>query len=416
MKSTKLKNGVKIIYDNVNTINTVALGIFFGIGSKNEEKEKHGITHFIEHMLFKSNLYYKNKSAVTEIEKKGAIVNAFTTKEYTCIYTKALKTEIKLIVDILYKMSFSPVFNNEEIEIEKKVVLNEILKNKENNYNLVHENIFKIALGKHPLARNILGDEESINKFNSEILFDYYQKRFSEAPIVVSLSGNIDDELKQTVEELFSCIPSRMEKYKGIEEIVSFSKEEKIVKKNDILQNHLCLGYRINSYEDPKIFPLMVFNHILGEGQMSFLSRYMREKMGMVYSIGSTTYLYKEGGVLTVNIASSSSNDINFIKNTLINLLESSYLKELSSDLVSIAKYQIKSRLVFALENSMSRMLDFGKNAILDIDSGNNASSINYSDINEVIKSIDNVIIEEVEGICNDFLMTKPSISIITDK
>src|SRR5699024_8302851 len=147
----------------------------------------------IEHMLFKSNNQYVHQDPIEELENRGAIVNGFTTKEYFCIHAKSLKEEVGGVLDILYEMVFSPSIEEKEIELEKKVVFNEILKNNENKFVTVNENLIKEIFKGHPLSELIIGTWEDIQQFHHKQLKKYHKWMIENSDIVVSLSGNIDE-------------------------------------------------------------------------------------------------------------------------------------------------------------------------------------------------------------------------------
>jgi predicted Zn-dependent peptidase len=413
MESILLQNGVKIIYDSIETVDTVAVGIFINVGSKHEKIEDAGITHFIEHMILRSNQYFKDKEAIEIIENLGGIVNAFTTKEYMCLYSKSLKENTRQVVEILFKMLFYPIFKVEEIQIEQKVVLNEINRYKENKYELAHQQLLEIMFGEHPLARNILGEINTLNHFTKEKIEQYFNEVFIKKKIVVSLSGNITSELKEYIEELFQSLEPRAENNIHLEDLTIRFGEKIISNQDRVLQHYLCIGFPTYSYKNPKFFASILFNHILGAGNNSTLLKYLRNEFGLVYSAGSTQYIYREGGVLTINISSSVMNDIHYIQEVVMDLLNSRY--ELSLDSLFIAKHQLKSKMIFALESSTTRMLDYGKNAILDLDNSE-ILPINYNDINRNIEIIDKLTVEEVKNIHMEIKNTAPSISIVTTK
>lgn len=415
MKNLILKNGIRVICDHLETVETTTLGIFIGSGSKKEEEHEHGITHFIEHMLFKSNAFYNKNEGLELIENTGALVNGFTTKEYMCIYSKSLKKEAISILNVLYKMMTSPTFLEEEIEIEKKVISNEIARSNDNKYNIVHENMMKLLYPSQNISKNILGTYESINSFNRERLSSFYSNILETSDIVISLSGHIEPKLIKEVEILFESFTPRKEALNSVKKAIPDCGKEIGVELNNSQQNYLSLGYPTDTYYSSNLSSIMVFNQLLGGGRTSFLNRNIRDKLGMVYSSGSTVYTFQEGGIFSINISSSVNNDIFQIKELILNMVSNDLAKEIVDEKIAIAKSQLKSKLLFGLENSTSRMLEFGKNAILNLDN-KLFSSINHNDIKEVVKLLDSVNANKVKTLYEGFLNVPPTASVITCK
>lgn len=418
MITTQLKNDIKIVSDKIDNLDTVSLGIFIGTGSKNENAQEQGITHFIEHMLFKSNSFYKNNDATEEIAKKGGIVNGFTTKEYMCIYTKSLKEEISSILNVLFKMISTPSFYKNEIEIEKKVIFNEIERNRDNKYNLVHENLLRNFYKDHSLARGILGTWDSIKEFNRETLLSYYSKIISNSQIVVSVSGNFEENLLEQITSLFESLSSRRQSLNRLNETEHIKPNvglDTSITFKDINQHHLCLGYPTLTYNSPELSSLMVYNQLLGVGNTSFLAKNIRDLRGVAYSIGSIPFLYQESGLLTINVASHIKNDIHWLKDMLLKLLKNDFKNQMNLEQISVAKTKFKSNILFSLENSISRMLEFGKKSILNIHINSNEGSLS-SGADQVIENIESVTVEKVLNIHDRLLSAPPTFSVITNK
>lgn len=410
MKINTLKNGIKIVSDKIDWVDTVSLGIFIKNGSKNEKDGERGITHFIEHMLFKSNNQYNQQELMEELENRGAAVNGFTTKEFFCVHAKSLKEEIGGILDILYEMVFSPSIEEREVELEKKVILNEILRNKENQFATVNENLIKVIFKGHPLSEQIIGNWEDIQQFNHKQLKQYHKMIVESSDIVVSLTGNIDKQLLEKVRTKFQDVP-RLNNGLLLESqslTPNIGKEIYITQPN-VHQHYLSIGFPTPTYDDSKLLSLIIYNHLLGAGRSSYLNKTFRESLGLAYSVGSTIYLYKEKGVLALSISTDIQNSIQDIKSQMLDLMQNDLARKINNHKIDIVKNKIKSNIVYSLENCSTRMLEFGKNVILKIDKTPNG----FTHVDELMKRVDKVTAKDIIDLHEEIINYPPTISII---
>ena len=199
-----LDNGVRIIIEKIPTVRSVALGIWVGTGSRHEEPENNGISHFIEHMLFKGTSSRSAKEIAESFDQIGGHVNAFTSKEYTCYYARVLDEHAPLALDVLADMFFHSSFDEDEIKKERKVVIEEIKMYDDTPDDLVHDLIAKASFQNNSLGYSILGSEEVLNTFTRDKLLDYVERRYTPSNIVITAAGNVSDTLLASIKEHFS--------------------------------------------------------------------------------------------------------------------------------------------------------------------------------------------------------------------
>ncbi|MDQ0157457.1 M16 family metallopeptidase [Robertmurraya andreesenii] len=260
-----------------------------------------------------------------------------------------------------------------------------------------------------------MGTWDSISSFDNTILSRYHTKMLQSSDIVVAISGHIDKELILFIENLFGTISRDIRLQEPLENLVPQVGAEIIIEDKDVKQNYLCVGFPTFSYNHPQLLSLMLFNQLLGGGRTSFLAKNIRESLGAVYSLSSSTYLYKEGGLLSINVASSSKNNIFQLKNIILELLRKELKKEITTEQVSITKSQLKSKMLYSLENCTSRMLEFGKNTLLNIGSENTVN-IDFNNTDSIIQSIENTSREDILDVYEELLGFSPTISLITNE
>ena len=218
IKKYTCKNGVRIILEEMPILRSVAIGIWVKTGSRNESPEINGISHFIEHMFFKGTKSRSAKEIAESFDRIGGQVNAFTSKEYTCFYAKVLDTHASYALEVLSDMFFNSVFDEKELEKERKVVLEEIKMYEDTPDDIVHDLLSKAIYENHPLGYPILGTEETLQSFTNDMLKQYIHSTYTPENVVISVAGNITDSFIQEIEEWLDC----RQLYGGIAQIKVF--------------------------------------------------------------------------------------------------------------------------------------------------------------------------------------------------
>lgn len=353
-----LSNGLKIICESIPYVHSVSIGIWVGTGSRYEDPKYNGISHFIEHMLFKGTSRRTTKEIAEAIDAVGGQLNAFTTKEYTCYYAKVLDEYFHLGIDLLADMFTNSLFAPEEIEKEKLVVLEEIKSFEDSPDELVHDLLAAAVLKEHPLGRPILGTPEAIARIDRQVIMEYLLQHYTPDNIVIAAAGNLQiDQIITEVEKSFSKLQGKFESQLPPLPIYS---PEIILKPKDTEQVHLCLGTRGVHRKNEDKYAVFVLDSILGGSVSSRLFQELREERGLVYVTGSNHSAFRDTGIFSIYAGTSLKNYdevVRLIKHEIKRLCS-----ETISDLeLKRAKEQLKGNLLLSLESTSNRMSRLAK-------------------------------------------------------
>lgn len=386
-----LDNGIKIVSENISFVRSISFGIWVKVGSQNEDLNINGISHFIEHMIFKGTDKRSAKDIAEQMDEIGGQINAFTTKQMTCFYFKILDKNFDKALEIMADMFLNSSFSDEEIEREKQVVIEEINMYEDTPEELVFELMHQKVFDGSSLAWPILGSIDNVKSFSHEKLKNYYKKNYFGENIIISVAGNFETrEMLEKIKKYFGGIKNNRAEKKNLD--VKY-KNDFVIKKKDIEQVHICLGFPGVKNLVEKIYVLAVFNNIFGGGMSSRLYQKIREENGLAYSVFSYNYSYEKVGLFNIyaGINPSKVEDclkfiIHEIKNLDINLISQ---KELAK-----SKEQLKASYLLNLESSSSRMNSLGRymvfyNKILTSEEIiDEIDKINLDDIYNLIKEI----------------------------
>ncbi|WP_078547035.1 M16 family metallopeptidase [Litchfieldia alkalitelluris] len=361
IKKYTCQNGVRVVLENIPTVRSVAIGVWIGTGSRNEDERNNGVSHFLEHMFFKGTTSLSAREIAESFDSIGGQVNAFTSKEYTCYYAKVLDEHSKFALETLSDMFFNSTFVSEELEKEKNVVLEEIKMYEDTPDDIVHDLLSKASYKNHPLGYPILGSEETLNTFNSDLLRQYMNEYYTPDNVVVSVAGNIDESFINEVEKLFGSYETGHSKK---EYITPDFYSEKIAKKKDTEQAHLCIGYNGLQIGDKDIYNLIVLNNILGGSMSSRLFQEVREQRGLAYSVFSYHSSFQDNGLLTI-YGGTGANQLDTLFDTIQDTLSQLKKEGITPKELKNSKEQMKGSLMLSLESTNSRMSRNGKNELL---------------------------------------------------
>ncbi|MBN1038203.1 MULTISPECIES: pitrilysin family protein [unclassified Clostridium] len=384
-----LDNGLRVITEKIDHLNSVSVGIMIQNGSRNESEEVNGISHFIEHMFFKGTKKRSAKQIVEEIENVGGQINAFTSKETTCYYIKALNTHLDLSLDVLSDMILNSNFDEEEIEKEKGVVIEEINMSQDSPEDVLDDEHSKAVFRENPLSYPILGTIPKIKSFNRKKILNFISEKYTPYNSVISVCGKFDEnELKKLIEDCFGSWKSK-KKY-----IPEYNKpkihcESGYVNK-EIEQLHISLGLKGLPYRDRNSYPLVLLNNVLGGGASSILFQKVREELGLCYTICS--YLQPFQGIGTINIYTGLSKNYAHKALEVINreVIEFSN-KGITKNQLEISKEKIKATYILGLESTSSRMFANAKSYLFtnevftEEDVIRKIDDINQNDIQNVL-------------------------------
>ncbi|WP_243289829.1 pitrilysin family protein [Bacillus sp. FJAT-47783] len=401
IKKYTCSNGVRIVLESIPTVRSVAIGVWIGTGSRNENEQNNGISHFLEHMFFKGTKTRSAREIAESFDSIGGQVNAFTSKEYTCYYAKVLDEHANFALDVLADMFFNSTFDEEELKKEKNVVLEEIKMYEDAPDDIVHDLLSKAVYGNHPLGYPILGTEETLQTFTGDTLRDYMNNYYTPDNVVISVAGNIDEPFIRDIEKYFGTYQTGHEKKEYVAPIFL---DQKLARKKDTEQAHLCIGFNGIQIGSEDIYSLIVLNNILGGSMSSRLFQEVREERGLAYSVFSYHSSYQDNGMLTI-YGGTGSNQLDVLYETIhytLNSLKNNGITE--KELVN-SKEQIKGNLMLSLESTNSRMSRNGKNELL---------LRSHRSLDEIVQLINNVNFDSVHRMIQQTFTDHFAISLIS--
>lgn len=391
MKLLTLENSLRIILDKKDDLRSATLGVWVAAGSRYEEKKESGISHFIEHMVFKGTEKRSAFEIAEGMDAIGAQVNAYTTKEYTFFYTKALDYQLLNAADILLDMIKNPRFDKEDIETEKGVIAEEIAMCEDDPSDVCYEINESAIFENTNLSGTILGTKESIYSFVPDDFKRYMKKFYVPERMVVGVSGNFDEkEILQKISEYFGNDASTDFELK--EEKTQFKKSFTL-KERSFEQTHLMLSFDGVGIEDKELYALQVCMFILGNGSSSRLNQRIREQLGLVYEISSWLGRYLGGGYIAVYMSLSPQSEEKALFETC------KIIRELSSTLtekeLSTAKEKLTASLIMSREQPQSKLSYFGYCQLL---------LSKFIEDDSIIESIKGVTLDEVKAAAEKYL------------
>lgn len=387
-----LDNGLRIVTEHIPYVKSVSIGIWIEAGSRKENEQNNGVSHFIEHMLFKGTKNRSAKDIAETIDNIGGQINAFTSKECTCYYARVLDNHIDVAIDVLSDMLFNSLFDEEDILKEKSVIFEEIKMYEDSPEDLVHDLLSQTIFDGNPLSLPILGSEETLDKIARTNIIDYYEQFYTPANTVISIAGNFDFNVTlELIKKYFS-------KWKPKQKIVE--KYNKPIlhhnissKKKDIEQLHFCIGTEGVPQGQNDLYALLILNNIFGGSMSSRLFQDIREDRGLVYSIYSYPSSYKDIGIFTIYAALNPNYFMDVIGIIMenINKIKKEYLSE---DEIYKSKEQLKGNYILGLESTSSRMTSMGKSELLlgkTISPQEIASKIDSIELRDIINVVNKI-------------------------
>ena len=359
LRRTVLPNGLIVLTERMEHLRSVAMGVWIKSGSRCEAPETNGISHFVEHMLFKGTRSRSSLNIAREMDSIGGNLDAFTGKETICFNVKSLADHVPIALDVLADLVLNPVFASTEIERERGVILEEIKIDEDNPDVLVHELFTQNFWKDHPLGKPILGTTKTVAGLDQQKLFDYHTGRFRGGNMVFSAAGNLEhDEFVAAVAEKFTALPPG----EAVQEMQTPLASARILLRNKkaLEQVQLCMGVPAPPITDDNRFATLILNTVLGSGMSSRLFQTIREERGMAYAIYSDLSPYSDTGSLCVYAGTSVNKVLEVID---LVLAEFRNLKEvpLGDEELTRAKDQLKGNILMGLESSNSRMANLAR-------------------------------------------------------
>ena len=359
---TTLENGIRVITETVNHVQFMSMGFWVGVGSRYENEQQWGITHFIEHMLFKGTDKRTAEQISGAVDAVGGQLNAFTSKENTCYYIKTLTEDFPLAVDVLSDMFLNSRFDNEEIAKEREVIIEEIKMYEDTPDDQVHDLMSANLWPEHPLGRAILGTEESIAAFNHDMLKDYMKQYYTGSNIVVSVVGNIShNQVVEAIREVLGGIPKgEPNQYM----IADRAKPGVNCYYKEIAQSQICVAMPGVAKEDDRLFPLSILNTYLGGGMSARLVKKIREEEGLAYSVYSYNGSYTDTGAFVISVGTRPENCQRVI-DIILEELDDVRQNGITQEELDKSFSQLKGSLYMGLETVNSRMNKLGRSMLI---------------------------------------------------
>ena len=397
-----LSNGLRVVAEYIPHFPSVSVGLWIGAGSMYETKEESGLSHFVEHMLFKSTENRTTREIAVEMDALGGQVNAFTSKECTCYYAKVIAEHLERAMSLLSDLLLHAKMDEEEFEKERGVILEEIAMGEDTPEDLVYDLLAEAYFGEHPLARPILGTHDQIASVSRQALIDFRKKHYRPDNTVLAIAGQFDLEQFKAMAEKYLGSWQAQGETKMPEAVHGCSGDVKR-KKKDIEQVHICLSYPGVSQEDDDLYPLTVMNNLFGGGMSSRLFQHIREEMGAAYSVYSYPSTYANCGTLSIYAGTSPE-----LAQEVIDALHSEIKKLMDGGVTdeefAMAKDQLKVSYMLGLESSSSRMSSIGRSKLMR----------GYAvDPDDVVKKIEAVTKADVERVIRRVLTQKCAASLV---
>jgi predicted Zn-dependent peptidase len=392
-KKTVLDNGIRVVSESFPHVRSISIGVWTNVGSRDESESQNGISHFLEHMVFKGTKKRNVREIAQSLESLGGYLNAFTTKEQTCFYARVLDANLPQAMDVLADLLLNATFRSEELEKERLVVIEELRNSEDDPEDIIHDYFEKALFPSHALGFPIIGTEANLRSFQRHDLREHLVKKYLPSRIVVAAAGNVDHhELVRLTRRYFQRLRlegTQQKRSPGpLRTIVPMSREFP----RPIKQAHVCLGTIAYSLKHRDRYPLVVLNALLGEGMSSRLYQTIRERYGYAYSVYSFVNLLSDTGIFGGYIGTDRKN----IKSALD--LFHGELAKLRTRTVSKAeiertKSQIKGSMMLGLENMSSRMMRLGSSELYFKE---------YQSLDEIMKRVDEVTPGALKRVAND--------------
>jgi len=360
-RKTVLDNGIHVITEKMPHVRSVTIGCWVGVGARDEPQELSGISHFIEHLLFKGTAARTARQIAEIFDSMGGELNAFSAKEYTCYYAKVLDSDLDRAVELISDMLFNPLLDPKDIDAERKVILEEISMHEDTPDDIVHDLFASCLWESHPLGQSVLGHLNVIKALGRAEIESFYRKHYLPANIVVAAAGNLEHERLVGLVERYGREGGgeRTERHRILPDVRSHV----AVYNRSTEQAHIVIGTEGLPRNHPDRFAFAVIDNILGGGMSSRLFQKIREEKALAYSVFSYHSMFTETGLLAIYAGTSPSNAgevVDLIRDEIGGMLE----KGISESELERAKGHIKGNLVLGLEDSSGRMTRLGKSEL----------------------------------------------------
>ncbi len=390
-----LSNGLCVITEEMQHIRSVSIGIWVKTGSRDEDKQWNGISHFVEHMVFKGTQHRSAEEIAKQVDSIGGNLDAFTAKECTSFSIKVLDEHLPIAMDVLSDLVLNPVFDEQDIGRERGVILEEIKMDEDNPDYLVHEIFTQNFWKDHPLGRPILGTRDTVRRFERPPVLDFYNQRFSPGNVIITAAGYLKHEhFVELVNKYFNAMKPVSNGFHSAPPTIV----PRIILRNkkSLEQVQICVGVPSYPITHEKRHSSYILNTLLGGGMSSRLFQNIRERQGLAYAIYSDLNPYRDTGCLSVYAGTSKTSATKVVECIV------SEFRKLKSEMVSPeelrrAKDQLKGSLMLSLESSTARMSNLARQEMY---------FDHFYGLDELIQKIESVTAEELQTLANTFFQT----------
>lgn len=392
VNKSRLDNGLRIVTEHIESVKSVSVGIWVKTGGRNETEKQAGITHFLEHMLFKGTETRSSFDIALSMESVGGYLNAFTSSEYTCYYARCVNTQLDKALDVLSDMVLHPSFPDEEVQKEKKVVIEEMKMYRDSPDDYLFEEFNAKIFEGHELGRPVLGYEDTVSKFSRQDLYDYMEDRYYPGNLLISVAGNVDhSRVVEIVKSYFDNLKFKEEREEP-QPLPEFKNEDVHLTK-PIEQTHFIYGRRALNFDHKDKYLLLMANTVLGGGMSSRLHQNVREKYGYCYSIQTFNQSYTDTGLWGIYVGT----DKDYVDH--VRELIKTELRKMQEELVpekelAEAKAQLKGKLLLSQESTSNRMTRLAKSELY---------FGRFVTLDELVENIDSVTSKQIQEFVQNF-------------
>ncbi|MDX9789593.1 MAG: pitrilysin family protein [Candidatus Kapaibacterium sp.] len=380
INSDKIGNNIHVLTEEIPSSETYALGFFYETGSRDETPDNAGIAHFIEHCAFRRTRKYSARQIASKFESIGAYANAYTTQETTSFYVRALKDNFLPAFKLLNDITRNTVFENRDIEKERQIIIEEIKSYEDDPEESIFEYGDKLIFGNHPMGAPILGNIDSLNSINSEILTKYHDDNYKSGNLIICYAGPLKHDF--VYKKSLSYVDRFSDKSANrVRTMPAVEPASELIVEKPVSQSHILLGTRIPGYSFESRFILPIFNVLFGDGMSSRLYHNLRDRQGIAYSIYSTLQVHSDCGVFYI-YAATDKNKTEKTEKLILGEIDKFLNKPLRESELQRAKEQLKSSIIMELESMSARMQSLAKSVLMKSD---------FEDIHDTIKIIDSV-------------------------
>ena len=395
---TTLPNGLRVITETMPSLRSVALGCWIDTGSRDENLNEAGVSHFLEHLLFKGSEKLSAQEVAETFDAIGAESNAFTSKEYTCFWTRLLDQDLATGLEVLAEIIQRPAFRPHEIDAERQVVIEEINMYEDDPNDVAFENFTRALFAGHALEAPVLGTRESIRGMSRDDIHGYWKRRYGARSMVVAAAGSVDHD------DLVSLISDQFGDWAGDSVAHEYSPAEPSsavrVTRRDTEQAHIVLGGVGIPRGDDRRWAFEVLNHVIGQGMSSRLFREVREERGLAYAIYSFKAAYADSGAWGVYVGTTPTQTdtaLNVIRAELAKVVEGG----ITPEELERAKGSMRGGLALSLEDANSRMSRLGRDEL---------TGMPHLSVDEMLERVEAVDLEAVKAVAGDIYGTEPRV------